>query len=264
MARIEGSPKEGYYSSEALISPGDAVVSGPDKLVNTVKNVIVDANISDLDKDVDLSIPLEAIDGSGKVVNDVKIQPQNASVTIPIKRAKSVSVNVKTTGQPASGINIKEITPITPNIDIIGDSDSLNKISSIDTVPIDLSKVTENKTIKVKLNLPSGITTVNGEDFINVKTNVEGMIQKKFTVNINLINVPQEFNTSLDEKSTDITVSGTESIINSIKDGDIKANADCSSLQEGVHNLQISVALPKGVTNVSNSSDNVNVTMSKK
>ncbi|AJA49667.1 hypothetical protein CPAST_c36110 [Clostridium pasteurianum DSM 525 = ATCC 6013] len=263
-AKIEGSPKEGYYSSEAVISPGDAIVSGPDKLVNTVKNVIVDANISDLDKDVDLSVPLEAVDDSGKIVNGVKVQPQNASVTIPIKKAKSVGVNIKTTGQPISGIDIKEINPVYPTIDIIGDSDNLSKVSAIDTVPIDLSKVTENKTIKVKLNLPSGINTVNGDESIDVKTNVEGIIQKIFTVNINLINVPQQFNASLEQKSTDITVSGDKSIVNSIKDGDIKANVDCSSLQEGIHNLQISVALPKGVANISDSPSNVNVTVSKK
>lgn len=263
-AKIEGSPKEGYYSSEAVISPGDAVVSGSEKFVNLVDSVIVNANVADLNKDADLSVPLEPVDTYGKIVSNVKVQPQNASVTIPIRKAKSVGVNIKTTGQPVSGIDIKSITPVNQYVDVIGDSDALNKLNSIDTVPIDLSKVTENKTMKVKLNLPSGINTINGEESINVKTNVEGIIQKIFTVNISLINVPQELNASLSQQKADITVSGDESVINSIKDGDIKANADCSSLKEGTYSLQIFIAPPKGVTNIASNPSNVSVILSKK
>ncbi|AGK99161.1 CdaR family protein [Clostridium pasteurianum] len=263
--KIEGSPKNGYYSSEAVVSPGDAVVSGPSKFVNMVKDVIVSANIVDLSKDANLSVPLKPVDAAGKTVSNVKVQPQNASVTIPIKKAKSVSVNIKTTGQPANGVDIKAITPIQSTIDIIGDNDdNLNKISSIDTTPIDLTKITESKTMKVKLSLPNGISTLTGDNFISVKTDVEGIIQKIFSVNINLINVPAQFNASLENAKTNVTVSGDGSVINSINDGDIKANVDCSSLQEGTHNLQISVALPKGVTNLAANPSTVNVTMTKK
>ncbi|NGX99772.1 MAG: hypothetical protein G4V63_32710 [Candidatus Afipia apatlaquensis] len=263
--KIEGSPRNGYYSSEAVVSPGDAVVSGPSRLVNTVKDVIVSANITDLNKDADLSVPLKPVDAAGKVVSNVKVQPQNASVTIPIKKAKSVSVNIKTTGQPTNGVDIKAITPVQSTVDVIANNDdNLNKISSVDTVPIDLTKITESKTMKVKLSLPNGISTLTGDNLISVKTNVEGIIQKIFSVNINLINVPAQFNASLENLKTNITVSGDESVINSINTGDIKANVDCSSLQEGTHNLQISVALPKGVTNVAADPNSVNVTMTKK
>ncbi|WP_010238992.1 CdaR family protein [Clostridium arbusti] len=263
-AKIEGSPKEGYYSSEAVISPSDAIVSGPGKFVNMVKNVIINANVANFNKDVDLSVPLQAVDGAGKIVANVKVQPQNVNVTIPIKKAKSVSINIKTTGQVTNGVNIKSLTPVQSTIDVIGDNDSLNKVSSIDTVPIDLSKITENKTINVKLSLPNGISTLSGDNYINVKATVEGIIQKTFSSNINFINVPSGFNASLDNDKENITVSGDESVINSIKDGDIKCNVDCTSLQEGTHNVQVSVALPQGVTNIASDPSTVKVTIVKK
>jgi YbbR domain-containing protein len=263
-AKIEGSPKEGYYSSEAVISPSDAIVSGPGKFVNMVKNVIINANVANFNKDVDLSVPLQAVDGAGKIVANVKVQPQNVNVTIPIKKAKSVSINIKTTGQATNGVNIKSLTPVQSTIDVIGDNDSLNKVSSIDTVPIDLSKITENKTINVRLSLPNGISTLSGDNYINVKATVEGIIQKTFSSNINFINVPSGFNASLDNDKENITVSGDESVINSIKDGDIKCNVDCTSLQEGTHNVQVSVALPQGVTNIASDPSTVKVTIVKK
>lgn len=263
-AKIEGSPKEGYYSADAVISPLDAVVNGPDKFVNVVKDVIIKANITDLNKDVELSVPLEAVDSDGKIVTNVKIQPQNVNVTIPIKKAKSVSINIKTTGQSANGVNIKSLTPVHQNIDVIGDSDSLNKISSIDTVPIDLSKITESKTINTKLSLPNGISTLSGSNYINVNATVEATSQKAFSANINLINVPSNFSASLDNDKENVIVSGDETIINSIKDGDIKCNVDCASLQEGTHNVQVSVVLPQGLTNIQSNPSTVNVTMIKK
>lgn len=263
-AKIEGSPKEGYYSSEAEISPKDAVVSGSSKFVDMVQNVVVNANITDLNKDVNLSVPLEPVDASGKIVNNVKVEPQNAIITVPIKKAKAVSVNIKTNGKAANGVDIKSITPVSPTVDIIGDNNTLNNMSSIDTMPIDIGKITDTKTMDVELSLPNGISTLSGNSSISVKTVVEGIIQKTFSVNVNLINVLQDFNAVLDNKKTNITVSGDESIIKSMSDTDIKANVDCSSLQDGIHNVQISVALPKGVTNVADDPSSVNVTMTKK
>lgn len=262
--KTEGSPKDGYYTSEAAISPQDALISGSDKFVNMVKSVMVNANVANLDKDVNLSIPLEPVDASGKIVTNVKVEPQNANITIPIKKAKSVSVNIKTSGKSANGVDVKSITPVHSTLDIIGDNNALNNISSIDTVPIDLGKITETKTMDVKLSLPNGIGTISGDNYVSVKAIVEGIIQKTFSTNINLINVPPNFNAVLDNKKANATVSGDESIINSITDGDIKANVDCSSLQEGTHNAQISVALPTGVTNVATDPSTVNVTLTKK
>ena len=262
--KMEGSPKDGYYTSEAAISPQDALISGSDKFVNMVKSVTVNANVANLDKDVNLTIPLEPVDASGKIVTNVRVQPQNANITIPIKKAKSVSVNIKTSGKSANGVDVKSITPVHSTVDIIGDNSTLNNISSIDTVPIDLGKITETKTMDVKLSLPNGIGTISGDNYISAKAIVEGIIQKTFSANINLINVPPNFNAVLDNKKANATVSGDESIINSITDGDIKANVDCSSLQEGTHNAQISVALPTGVTNVATDPGTVNVTLTKK
>lgn len=262
--KIQGSPKTGYYYYDGIASPEKVKVSGPKKYVDLVKTVVGDVNINGLSKDTKLAADLQAYDSDGKVVTNVKLQPSSVTVDVPIKRGKKVGVNLKTTGQAAAGINIKSIALEQQTVQIFGDEDILSGISSIDTEPVDLSKLTDSKKINVKLSLPDDVTVASGNTYVSVDTAVEKTIQKTFNVNINAINVDNKFNSALDTQTAKVTVSGLESSVNNIKDGDIKCTVDCTSLSEGIHSLQVSETLPQGITNVSVVPGTVNVNITKK
>lgn len=262
--KVQGTPKSGYYYYIDDISPEKVKVSGPKKYVDLVESVAGTVNISGLSKDTKLTPELQAYDKDGKVISNVKIQPSSAAVTIPIKRGKKVSINLKTTGQAASGVNIKGMTLDQQTVQIFGDEDVLSNISSVDTQPVDLSRITDSKTINVKLNLPDGVTAADGNTYVSVDVNVEKTIQKNFSININPVNVDNKFNASLDNSTASVTVSGNETAVNSIKDGDIKCTVDCTSLKEGTYGVQVSETLPQGITSVSLTPGKVNVNITKK
>lgn len=262
--KVEGSPKNGYYYYGGIVSPEKVKVSGPKKYVDSVDTVVGTVNINGLSKDTKLTAELQAYDSEGKVVTNVKLQPASATITVPIKRSKKVGVNLKTEGQAAAGINIKSIALEQQTVQLLGDEDVLSDISSVNTEPVDLSKVTDTKKISAKLDLPDGVTVLGTNTYVAVDATVEKTIQKTFSVNINTINVDNKFNSAVDTQTAKVTVSGFESIINNIKDGDIKCTADCTSLQEGVHQIQVSETLPQGVTNVSIVPGAVNVNITKK
>jgi YbbR domain-containing protein len=262
--RVQGKTKEGYYYLDPTFSQIDAVISGPDKYASIVNNVVADVNVEDLSKDLETEAQLQAVDKNGKNVDNVSIKPQKVTVTVPIKKSKTVGVNVVTVGKQASGIDIKSITPVDQSIDIIGDYDKVQDISNINTQPIDLSSISGSNVISVKLNLPEGVRTLSGKSSVNVKFNVDTVIQKTFSTNINVINLPQGYDSSLDNNSVNVTVSGDASVVNAVNTGEITATIDASNFKEGVNNVQPIIVVPKSVTNVGVTPASINVTLTKK
>jgi YbbR domain-containing protein len=118
--------------------------------------------------------------------------------------------------------------------------------------------------MSVKLNLPSGVTIANGSNTVTVKITVDTIIQKTFSVNVNLIKVPDGFNSTLDNDAVNVTVSGDSTTVNAINNGDINATIDGTSFKEGANNAQPVINLPQGVKSVGVDPSTINVTLTKK
>lgn len=250
---------------EAFSNPSKAVISGASESVSMVDHVEATAVIKNEDEDTfESKAKLIAIDAKGNVVNDVDIEPKNINITLTKReKVKSAAVNVVTTGQPANGVKITSITPSTANVELIGTSDGLSNISSINTEAIDLSKISSTQTLNVKLVVPDGIKLANSDDTISVNIDTDNTIQKSFSVNIDTANLGPNLKTQMGNNTVGVVVSGYESVINGIKDGDIKASVDLSNLSEGTYNLPINLTLPSGVTKVSQTADKTSVTVTK-
>ncbi|SMC27079.1 YbbR domain-containing protein [Clostridium acidisoli DSM 12555] len=262
--KVEGKTRAGYYYLEPALSQADATISGASKYASMISNVVANVNVENLNKDLEIEPKLQAVDKNGKIIDNISIKPQKITVTVPIKKSKSVGINVVTQGKPPSGIDIKTITSVDEGVDIIGDYDKVKDISTINTKPIDLGSISKSNIISVKLDLPEGISTLSGKNSVDVKIDVDEVIQKTVAANVNIINLPQGFTSAQDNNSVNVTLSGDATIINTINAADVKAVVDASSFKEGVNSGKISVTLPSGVTSTGNSPDTINVTLTKK
>lgn len=263
-ANIEGKPQTGLYSYEPSLNPRNVTVSGPSKEVELVNHVEVNVNVSNLSSDAMLKVVPKPVDGRGNLVSDVKVQPEAIEVGVPIKKAKSVKINVKTSGQPGAGITIKSIDPEQDYVDVIGSKAALSEIESIDTENIDLSSITGDTEVKVKLIAPKNIQFAGSSGTITVKIVTEVQQPKStqtqnVSVNIDPLNLGSGLNAKLDKTSVNLGVSG-----NNINTGDIKASVDLSNLGEGTYSLPIKLTIPGSVTKQSQDITNVNVTITKK
>ncbi|PJI08927.1 MULTISPECIES: CdaR family protein [Clostridium] len=250
---------------EAFSNPSKANISGASEAVSTVDHVEATAVIKSEDEDTFTSkAKLTAIDAKGNIVNGVEIEPKNIDITLTKRRkVKSAAINVVTTGQPANGVKIKSITPSISNIELVGTNDGLSNISSINTEAIDLSKISAAQTLNVKLVVPDGIKLANSDNTVSVNIVTDNIIQKSFSVNISTVNLGANLKSQMASNTVGVVVSGYQSVINGIKDGDIKASVDLSNLSEGTYSLPINLTLPSGVTKVSQTTDKINVTITK-
>lgn len=282
---IQGKPQLGRYSSDATINPRSVTVSGPAKNVKLVDHAEVNINVDNLSSDAELKVTPQPVDSKGNLVSDVKVQPDTINVTVPIRKAKSVGINIKTSGTPPSKVSIKSVYSEQNYVDIIGNASELENVDSIDTETIDLSKITGDTEIKAKLIAPKNIKIVGSDTVLvkittanetsnntsnssttsNATSNTTNNVTSNTTnsnanVSINPINLDQNLKAVINPSSVAVIFSGGTNV----SSDSLSATVDLNNLKEGMYTLPVNVTMPSGVNKISQTPDKVSVVISKK
>jgi YbbR domain-containing protein len=263
---IIGEPKQGYYASEPQLSKENATVMGGSKFVSTVKEIIAEENIQDSESDVIKSYKLIPVDSKGKVINEVTVNPSHIDVKIPIRKTKTVGVKVKTTGKLSTNLVLGSIKVMPERFDITGSAEALNNIENLNTEPIDLSEISNTITIDAKVIIPEGLSFVSAtsQAVVKVEINVVKIVQKSIGLNIKYVNLDTNYEVSPFNNKSELVVSASEEVINSLDLSKFSATVDLVNLVEGEHTISVLVPMPEGIKLISSSPDKMLVTITKK
>jgi YbbR domain-containing protein len=260
---IPVTTKPGYVAATPILYPSVVYVSGAEQYVNNVSYVQAKTVLENVDRDEELNLPLQPLDEAGRVVKNVTINPQIVNVVIPVKKTKIVNISVETTGSIAPGMILEGIEAIPATIEIAGDEETLKDINEILTEPIDLSLITEDKTIELKLILDR-FTTVAGVNSISVKVNVDNIKQMNLSSNIKFEYLGDNLEYTADNSNVSLVLMGAETLMQSITNFDIQCTVDLSNLGEGTHSVPVNINVPDRVKIESASPQNIEVTIKKK
>ena len=188
-------------------------------------------------------IPLVAYDSNGEKV-DVEIVPKTVDATLDITSpSKEVPLRVVPEGNVVFGKSIDSITLSETKVSIYGDSESLDKITSI-PVKINVNDLNKNTEFNVNLSKPSGVKEMSISSVV-VKVTLDSITEKKVTgVSIetkNLDNGLVAQAASKEDSSIDVIVKGTENNLKNITADNIKAVVDLQGLSSGTHEIEVIV-----------------------
>ena len=225
--------KQGYHVSSPQINPQSATVLGPSEYVSKVNRVVVDGEVKDIKDNLNVTLPLKAIDENGKKVEHVTINPGSINFSVKLTKGKSVPINVQTKGTVQNGLTLNSISPNVNKVEILGNSEELNKINSINTEPVDLSSLTASKEIDVGLQIPKNVQILNGIKSVKVKVVINEYITKDFNVDLNTTGLSQGLNANLDKKTITVSITGMENDVNKVSQSDLSAILDLNGQKEG-------------------------------
>ncbi|WP_445490858.1 CdaR family protein [Niallia sp. 03133] len=273
---------DGYSAGAATVNPSTVKVTGAkdemDKIAYVKANVALDGSTS---QSIEQEAKISVLDSSLNKL-DVQVEPETVNVSIPVKRvSKKVPINIVEKGSPPSNITIDSITLDTKEATISGPENVLKDTENV-RVEIDLSKVNKDETLSLPIIISNGITSVEPE---LVNATVKLTIAKENNDNSSdetaadtdtstvpdtdstetstseqtstktLSNVPisiQGLGKNLEgtiaspkNSRTDIEVTAKDSILNGIKASDFSVYVDVAGLEEGEHEVQISVNGPE-------------------
>ncbi len=216
-------------------------VIGAETLVNSVAslNASVDAGkVGNTMKS--LNIELVPVNRKGEIVDNVKLEFENVSVTTIMHNKKTVSLNVPITGNQSTFVTREISVPKT--ITIKGTDELLSQISSITCKPVDISDIFEDTVINIEPLLPEGIEVAMDSQHLQITVAVAGAATRDFTFTENdivLEGVDEDTIPTVDDITVKVSVSGNAEVIEQITEDDFRLYADVSGLEPGTHTVEL-------------------------
>lgn len=231
-SKIKVNTEKGTYADKISIKPENATVSGAQSLVDKIKSLEVKGEINDVSKDVNMSLPVVAIDESGNEIDDVKISPSKVDVSFGVKKSKEVPINVIIKGTPKEGLALKSITPSISKITLLGTEEALSKVNFIETSPIDISQFADDAEVSTVLKLPEGITLESNDlAQIKVKLVFSKDVQKEIEIPVILEGTLEGYTAETNVKNIKLTLDGPEEVVNGIDASKFEYKVDISKLK---------------------------------
>ncbi len=233
------------------VDPPDARVIGPASVLARVvaarASVVVQPSGIDVDQDVEL-VPIDSV---GDAVAQVRVEPATARVMIPIfsdRQTRQLPVNPQITGTPAAGFEQSTLSVEPRFITVEGDVDELEALATIDTVPIPITGLSASRTLQVGLALPTGVVALDVQE-VTVEVGIRPVTgTRSFEVGLRLIGVQPDLAYRAGVDRVLITVGGSTPDLDRLIGATLAADLDVTTLGPGTTDVQVTAALPPGIS----------------
>lgn len=236
----------GYELGTPEVNPETVTIVSSESIIEQIALVKVFVDVADLTQSItNREVPISVYDIQGNVLN-VRVEPQSVNVSVLVEKpGKTVPLNVKTTGELPEGLTIDEITA-PEEIEIFGKRAILNEINEINTKEIDLSKISESGELEVEVDFPEGVTADQEKVKVNIQLTEEKVIEE---VSIDTVGQTNHNITFVrpDNPTLNVIAIGHDQLIKKLKKDEINASINVSNLNEGEHQVSLSVSGPNNI-----------------
>lgn len=245
--KASGQLPAGESLGETKLNPEKVTVRGPESLVKQVVSVVGTVDLGIVSNQSATTISLEALDQNGKPVKGVTLSNASVLATFGLLMENTTKIEVDLTGTLPSGYKVTEIDVTPESLALKGSSDAIANLSSIKTLPIDLTGMTASQDIQIGL-VKTSVTDVQGlPESVNVKLTIEKVEEKQLVFkasDIKWFNVPDGFNIDLPDPNRSITVkvSAVTSVLEQLKNADLQLEVDAGDLNEGLQKVRITAS----------------------
>ena len=163
------------------VSEDKISVTGPSTYVEQVSSLTGVLNVKDSVNEYNRNVEIVPTDKDGNLVEGVELSQTTVGVEAEKMMTKTVNVEVVISGNSPEGMIVSPASGL--KLKIRGKYDEMKNITSLKTSPVDISRITENASVDVTIQLPLGITALdNGGDPIRNQTDDSVTIKVDFIV----------------------------------------------------------------------------------
>ncbi len=241
---------DGYTVEQPIVSPNSVKVTGAKEAIDDIAIVKAIVDLKGVNETATVDAPVRVYDQAGEEV-PVTVEPSVVEVKVPVSSPSAlVPFKINRKGELPEGLSVNSFDVEPSEITIFASNDVLEKIEYIDDVTVDLSEITKDTVMELDIPVPDGVKRVNPEK-VKVTIDVEAKAEKKFSgLPIEVVGLSNDLNASFtgDTNTSDITIYGSESVLNGIKEDDIEIYADLSGYSKGTHDVKLEVNGPQNIT----------------
>lgn len=246
---ITGEPASGFAVDEVEVTPNVVSVSGPDRIVNTIREVRAECGISNMNTDISESVVPVFLDGNGERVDTTKLDVSVSTVTVNVKltNVKEVPITLEGYTPAVAAEKMIDSVSFTPDrVGIRGSSAILNDFTEIE-IPasvVDINTITSDFTTTVDITryLPEGVKLSEdsqAEVTLSITFYTEGEREVEIpTGNITARGLSNDERVVYTTAPISLTISGISSVIEELSPSDITGSIDVTGLGIGEHTVR--------------------------
>lgn len=154
---VRGEPARGFVIDDVTVEPQEVTVRGATSVVREVARAVVVVDVSGINQSAPFEAEVEARDNRNVVVSDVEFDPPSVTVTVNVRELNVKYVPVRPVlGTPPPGYRVVAVRT-DPEIVTITSENDLSGVSTVATLPVDISGLRGTKNYSVSLNVPEGL-----------------------------------------------------------------------------------------------------------
>src|SRR5512133_1237298 len=238
---VRGDPAVGFRAEEPVANKTNTTISGPESTVKRVQEVRAILDQSQAHEDIEQTVTLLAFDNNDLPVNGVTLNPDRVQITEKIIQRggyRNVVVKVVTTGILANGYRLTNISAYPPSVTVFSTDPKIvdNLPGYVETAPINLAGMKDDKDIRISLNLPLGVSIV-GDQTVSVQVGVS-TIESSVTLNgmrVEVIGVSPGLNAQVSPEVVDVIISGPIPLLDNLTTSDVRVYVDMTDDPEGTY-----------------------------
>ena len=251
--KLLGPPPLGFEAQEIGLEPDEAIVSGPERLVDQVEAVEADLNLTGQRTNFEQQLLLQARDAQGRTIEGVDVEPEAVLVAVEIRQLEFsaiYAVRPQISGNPAPGFNVTAVEVDPVFVTISGSAEALQSLDpaqGVLTGAVSVEGATGDVVRAVALQLPQGVESDSAQ--VTVRVTVAAA-QGSFTYSVapEPVNVPSGLQASIAQQTVQVVLVGNINDLTGISASDIVVTVDLSGLSAGQHSVAVQVQAPAGTT----------------
>jgi hypothetical protein len=248
-----GEPGDGYIYLDPVVTPNNIEVEGPESKIGLIKSVLVPVKIDGVKRDVILYGSPQIIDESNNEIAGLTKSASQVQIQVPIEKLKVVNIKENIEETNASGYELVGITLSQNTLSVRGKEELIDLTETLMISGIDISQLTEDTilTVNAKSLLPAGISVYKDVDIIEVYIDIEAIEEKTLILthdDINVRHLSENLQFSyVDDEVFELKYQGISSKLETIDIERISPSISLRDLEEGTHEVEISLFTPSGV-----------------
>lgn len=161
-----GVPKAEYITGNMMSSIEKVTIKGPKSIVSGIEKVSAAIDVSGETTDVAAVSPLKIYGSNNKEIQSpyITLSEDSPEIRCEILKTKNAEIVPIFTGDLA--FSYLADSNNTKSVKIAGSAEAIENITEIKTKPISSDDIDENGIASVKLNLPQGVRSVDGDTFM--------------------------------------------------------------------------------------------------
>jgi YbbR domain-containing protein len=239
---------QGYSLGTPIVTPINVEVTAAAAIIDTVAIAKVYVDVSDVNKTIEKSVPVKLYDHLGNEL-DLDVEPSVVDVTVPISSPnKSVPVKITREGKLPEGLSIKSITVEPKEVAIYGQQATINDISLVEDIILDVSEIESEQTLTLDIPKPPEVERIEPEAVQVTVVLVEEETRLLVSIPLQITGLQEGLSMEMlnpQREDLDITLKGAPTILEKTQREEIKAFLDLSQFSAGEHEVPVQIAGPQ-------------------